>query len=562
MEAFDLLAGLTARLASTARLDEIVEAVVPEIAELGFAAMWMAVLDDQTGNLSTLKEVIDGIATTSEASAIVASGMRQLLGHGFRERRVINVMAPDTLHLIERDEDAMRPEALALPRAVYERLRGHPFACCPLFGSRGQRVGAVSLSSYRGSQPIPDAVLSRGLLRAILDHLAIAMERALDLARIERLDASVGKLQVAIRADARIKAIGELAASAAHDLNNLSGIALLAVGVGLRSPAEAFDALPRIERANRAIGDLVARLQRIARPPSGDAANLQQVIEDVVIMTTPALREQSIEVDVELSPVPLVRCDGVLIHQIVLNLLINAIDALSGVPAEGRRITIRVRDDDGVVRLTVADTGPGIAPEVLARLFEAYITTKGSGHLGLGLAASHASLMQFGGHIEGRNAPPGGALFEVTLVAAPPGGTTESKAWIRPHARAPVTEGSGRARILAVDDDPDVMEIICHYLKPLGYEVFTATDPAQAIEAATSQVFDLVLCDLGLPKQSGLDVCVSLRQAGYRGKLVLMTGWDTQALSTDQRAAECDLLLKKPFRGTELIQVIDSLLEA
>lgn len=561
MEAFDLLAGLTARLASTTRLDEIVEAVVPEIAGLGFGAVWMAVLDDQTGNLSTLKDVIDGIDTTSEAPAIVAIGLRQPLGHGFRERRVINVTAPDTLHIIDRDEDAIRSEALVLPRAVYDRLRGHPFACCPLFGSRGQRVGAVSLSSYRGSQPIPDVVLSRGLLRAILDHLAIAMERALDLARIERLDASVGKLQVAIRADARIKAIGELAASAAHDLNNLSGIALLAVGVGLRSPAEAFDALPRIERANRAIGDLVARLQRIARPPSGDTANLQQVIEDVVIMTTPALREQSIEVDVELSPVPLVRCDVVLIHQIVLNLLINAIDALGGAPPDGRRIKIRVRDDDGVVRLIVVDSGPGIAPEVLAHLFEAYVTTKGSAHLGLGLAAAHASLTQFGGYIKGRNAPSGGAVFEVTLVAAPPD-TTDDQARPRPRARPVVTEGAGRARILAVDDDPDVMEIICHYLRPLGYEVFTATDPAQAIEAATSQVFDLVLCDLGLPKQSGLDVCISLRQAGYRGKLVLMTGWDTQALSTDQRAAECDMLLKKPFRGTELIQVIDSLLDA
>jgi len=560
MEVFDLLAGLTTRLASTARLDELVEAVVPELVELGFGAVWTAVLDDQTGNLSTLKDVLDGSDATPGAPAIVTIDLRQPLGHSFLERRVINVTVPDTLHIVDRDEDAVPPETLALPRAVYDRLRGHPFACCPLFGSRGQRVGAVSLSSYRGGQPIPDAMLSRGLVRAILDHFAIAMERALDVARIERLDASVGKLQESILADARIKAIGELAASTAHDLNNLSGVALGAVDAGLRSPAEAFDALPRIERANRAIADLVARLQRVARPPSEDAANLQRVVEDVLSMTTPMLRERAIEVDTELAAAPPVRCDAVLIHQIVLNLLINAVDALGGVPPEARRIEIRVREDDGVVRLTVADTGPGIAPEVLEHLFEEGVTTKGAGHLGLGLAAAHASLPQFGGHIEGRNAPPGGAVFEVTLVAAPPG-TPDPATRARPRPRSAVTSGPGRARILAVDDDPDVIEIICHYLRPLSYEVCTATDPAQAFEAASAQVFDLVLCDLGLSKESGLDVCVSLRQGGYRGKLVLMTGWDTQVLSTDPRAAVCDMLLKKPFRGTELIQVIDSLLE-
>ena len=553
MGAFDLLAGLTARLASTGQLDEIVDTVLHEIAVLGFGTLWVAKLDEQTGKLSTLKDIVDGVEVTRETPEIVALDLRQPLGHGFREGRMINVTDPTSLHILEHHDDLVPPDKLAVPRAAYDRLRGRPFACGPLLGSDGHPVGALSLSSYRGDRPIPETVLSQGLLRAFMDHLSIAMERARHAARIERLEA-----------DAMV---------VAHDLNNHSAIAVLAVDVGSRSPADAFEMLPAIKRTQRAIGDLVARLQRIARSQSSEAgtANLQQIVEDVLIMAAPTLRESSITVDTDLPAVPLVRGDAVVVHQVVLNLLVNARDALAQVPPERRRIQVRLRDDGGVVRLVVADTGPGIAPEVLARLFERFITTKREAHHGLGLASAQASLEEFGGRIEGRNAPTGGAVFEVTLVAAPSptsgeparpvsAGPARSVSGEPEEPALPLTEKPRYARILAVDDDSDVVYFIRAYLEPLGYEVVTATDAGQAIAAAKAQVFDLVLCDLGMPKHSGLDVCRSLREASYRGKLVLMTGWDIAKLRTEQR--ECDMLLKKPFQGTDLMHVIDTLLAA
>ncbi|HEX7838052.1 MAG TPA: response regulator, partial [Kofleriaceae bacterium] len=117
-----------------------------------------------------------------------------------------------------------------------------------------------------------------------------------------------------------------------------------------------------------------------------------------------------------------------------------------------------------------------------------------------------------------------------------------------------------RARILAIDDDDDVVYIIRAYLEPHGHAVATATSSEQALEIAAAQAFDLVLCDIGMPKQNGIDVCRSLRGGGYLGKLVLMTGYDHYALSDEQRAPECDALLKKPFVGGELIRLIESLL--
>ena len=556
MGSSDFLAGATTRLASTDRLDEIVDTVLNEIVGLGFGAVWVARMGEQPGALVNLKSVVDGVDITNQMPGVTVLDSHQPVAHGFRERRMINVTDPDSLFIIERQGDVVPPGRMALPRPVYDHLRGHPFACGPLFGSRGQPVGAFGVSSYRGKQPIPDEILTQGVIRTFMDHLGLAMERAV---HVEQLQASLVKAQAAIVNDARIKAVGELASAVAHDLNNLTGIALLAASVGMRSPADAVDMLPRIERANRAIGDLVARLQRLARAPASEleAANLQQTIEDILIMVKPMLLERSIAVEAVLPAVPAVRCDPVLVHQVVLNLVMNAHDALDAVPSDQRRIRLELRDDDGVVRVIVSDTGPGIAPAVLTQLFQPFITTKRDAHLGLGLAAARAALQHFGANIEGRNAPAGGAVFEISLVVAPPG-TVAIKPLHPPRPAEPASPR--RARILAIDDDPAVVYIIRAYLEPHGHAVATATSSVEALEIAAVQPFELVLCDIGMPKQNGIDVCRSLRDAGYRGKLVLMTGWDNYELSDEQRAVAFDSLIKKPFLGAELLAMIGNVL--
>jgi signal transduction histidine kinase len=557
MGEFDLLVGLTARLASTARLDDVVDAVVHELVVLGFGAVWISVLDEETGNLTTLTDVIDGAPSPRPYAATIALDTRQPLGKSFRERRMINVPEPASLYIIEHANDLVPADRPALPRAVFDYLRGRPFACGPTLGSRGQPVGGIVLSSYRGAQPIAEAALAQGLVRALIDHLGIAMERTLLVARLERLDANLGRAQASIVRDGRLKSVGELAAGVAHDLNNLCGFTMLAVAVGARSASDALEVMPRIERSNRAIRDLVGRLQRAGRPPSGEteAANLPRIVEDLLAMLKPVLREHAVELDVELAPVSPVACDPVLIQQVVMNLVLNARDALAEVPADRRVIKIRVRDDDGVVRMIIADTGPGIAPEMLDRLFQPFATTKRDAHLGLGLATSRSSLAQYGATIDASTLPTGGAVFEVTLISAPLEKTHQLE------LSAPTDPAATlHARILAVDDDPDVVYIIRAYLEPLGYDIATATSSAQALEAVASDAFDLVLCDIGMPRHSGPEVCRLMRETGYRGKFVLMTGWDSQSLSLEARADDWEAMLKKPFLGSDLIQVIDGVL--
>jgi signal transduction histidine kinase/CheY-like chemotaxis protein len=539
---FELLASLTAQLASTARLDDIVDTVLSQIVALAWRGRMAVVTslpesgDAQGGHRWRRHHARD--AKDLHARHAAADRPR------FRERRMINITDPDRSTSSNTTTTSFHPASCA-PRVIYEHtgtVRVRPIAGEPRTAGRRARVVIVSWSAANSvGGPV------HGLLRALRDHLGIAMERALQLANLQRLNADLVKAQAAIVADARMKAVGELASAVAHDLNNLCGIALMAVSVGLRSPTDASAALPRIERANRAVGDLVARLQRVARPSPSEVqtADLRQIVDDILVMMRPLLQEQSIHVDVELPAVPAVRCDPSLVHQVVLNLVINAHDALTDVPDERRRLSIAIRRDDGAVRLMVADTGHGIAADVKAKLFQPFVTTKGGAHLGLGLAAAHASLKHFGGQIEGHNASDGGARFEVTFPVA----SSDQAATRFVPPRASMRQRA--VSVLAVDDDPDIIEVIRAYLEPLGFDVITSQSADEALSIAGRRPFDLVLCDVGLPKRSEAGCMHGAARVGCSAARA--DDWLGQSHSAnDRRAAQCDRLLAKPFVGADL----------
>src|SRR5690606_27914703 len=211
------------------------------------------------------------------------------------------------------------------------------------------------------------------------------------------------------------------------------------------------------ERANRMIGELVGRLQRVAREAHRtddvDVAHPSQIIEDMLAMLGPLMRERAIEVDLSIDPVPAVRAEPSFVHQLLLNLLLNAQDALDEVPSGQRRLRIALRSEGDHVRLDVSDNGPGIPAEVMPRLFQPFVTTKSGGHAGLGLAASAASLKHLGGRIEARNLDDGGALVSVLLPISetdrPAAPVSESPA-VTPH----------RGAVLAIDDDDDILGVV------------------------------------------------------------------------------------------------------
>ncbi len=113
--------------------------------------------------------------------------------------------------------------------------------------------------------------------------------------------------------------------------------------------------------------------------------------------------------------------------------------------------------------------------------------------------------------------------------------------------------------VLAIDDDEDILDVVRAFLDTLGYDVVTTTDAEQVLVLVAARTFDVVICDIAMPKHDGLELSEQLRASGYRGKLVLMTGWDTDRVEIDERSKSCDLLLKKPFLGAELVHAIDKL---
>jgi signal transduction histidine kinase/CheY-like chemotaxis protein len=548
-DALSRLEEITARLASTANIDEITRVVSDQIAGLGFDAIWIAVIDEATGHLITVRELIDGRDTGHEMPPIPVVDMRQPIAHGFRERRMVNIREPDRLLIIEDQPDGIPDGQMALPRVIFEHLRGHPFACGPLLGSRGQPVGALGLSSYLGREPIPDELFQHGLLRAFMNHLGIAMERALHMQRLERLNAELASAQAMLVRESRMRAVGELASAVAHDLNNFSNIALMAASLARQGSIDTLSALVRIERANRTIGDMARRLQRVARTgvDAHGRANLRQIVEDVIHLMTPLLAEGQIQLDLAAQDsVPTdVQGDETMVRQAVTNVLLNAREALAGAAAQRRRIEVTLaRAGTTGVTLQIRDHGPGIPPEVMKDMFNAFVTSKPD-HAGLGLASSHSSMKHFGGQISARNMPDGGACFDLKFIAADP------VAAALPPSSAP---NPGRRRILVLDDERDFVEIVRITLLELGHEVVGIDNAEEALLAIENQQIDLALCDVGLPGRSGLDLLPALKRRVPR--VVLMTGWDTDVVRTDQRSRSADGLLQKPFEQSDLRRVI------
>ncbi len=549
---FNLLASITSRLASMSNLDDISAVVANEIAALGFGAVWVAVLDEPTGNLITVRELIDGRDTTTEMPRISILDMRQPIGHGFREGRMINVKRPESLLIIEDHPKGIPAGAMALPRVIFEHLRGNPFACGPLLGSRGQPVGALGLSSFRGREPLPDELFEDGLLRAFMSHLGIAMERALHVKRLELLNADLIRAQDLLMNESRMRAVGELAAAVAHDLNNLSGVALMSLSALTQADPQGQQALSRAERANEAIGELSRRLQRVARTggdPKSGATDLRQVVEDVVVLIRPTCKEDSITVELVDDGRPaIVEGDQTIVRQAVMNVLLNAREAVKEVHPERRKIEIRLGGGDPI-SLEVQDRGPGIPDNLLTQIFLPFVSSK-DGHAGLGLATVRASMKHFGGKVDAANDPDGGAVFRLTFSSA------RDAAAVAARSSA---SSLRRLSVLVVDDEPDFLSGMRDVLKTEGHEVASASDGDEAIAKVSQRDFDVVLMDLGLPRRNGLEVIRALRGEGVQSKMVLMTGWDSETTRADSRADLCDTVLQKPFKIVELRQVLTSL---
>jgi CheY-like chemotaxis protein len=251
------------------------------------------------------------------------------------------------------------------------------------------------------------------------------------------------------------------------------------------------------------------------------------------------------------------RFDRNQLGQVIDNLVINAVQAMPG----GGVITITARNQgeaggSRTVRVTVADNGPGMAPEVLAHLFEPFVTTKAQGH-GLGLTTCYSILRRHGGTIEAESEVGRGTRFHVILPAA------QEAEVPGPPAAAPGHRGSGT--VLVMDDEPDVREILRELLESFGYRVVEAASGEEAVAAVRQapESFAAIILDLTVPGgMGGTEALGQIRTFAPRVPVLVASGYSDATTLTDPKAFGFAAGLRKPYLKTELEAVFSALVRS
>ena len=359
-----------------------------------------------------------------------------------------------------------------------------------------------------------------------------------------------------LRAD-RLLQLGALVSGVAHELNNpLAAIAafgeLLAEGTtepSLKDSAQIIHA--EAMRAGRIVQTLLDFARQ--RPRRPQAVDLADVVERVIALQRSALKKARVRVDVRIpADVPSVTGEPQELQQVLLNAVINSLQAISGTGRPGR-ISIHATATDDHVLLTVDDTGPGIPPDVLERAFEPFFTTKGEAGTGLGLAISIGLVKGMGGRMWLQNVEQGGARLAVEL----PAGVGRD-----PHdheeADGPL---NGPLRVLVVEDDPAVRRGMVLMAERLGHAVAEAADFDAAVERLRSgdARFDALLFDVHLDEaHTGFELYSVLQEEGSgRERHVVFTTGDSISVQTrDQLEHSGRPVLRKPFSLDELRDVL------
>lgn len=359
----------------------------------------------------------------------------------------------------------------------------------------------------------------------------------------------------------RMAAVGELAAGVAHEVNNpLASIKSFAQLLARdATSAEQHRALEIIVEESTRIARSVENLLRFARQQgvSGrEPVNLSEISMRVLELQRYALETGGIKVredlDFELSPV---MGEPGALEQVVLNLVVNAEQALSG--KEGDRLLIvRTRESSEGVVLSVVDNGPGIPREKLPEIFDAYTGPDGR-RSGLGLGISATIIREHGGQIMAESEEGRGAAFFVRLPRADAPGPAVTP--IVAEQPAPAGGPAGRPlRVLVADDEPTLRLAVALFLGRRGHQVTQAADAYEALRLAKEKEFDVALVDARMPGD-GLQLIEKLESMpSLRGRTALMTG-DLGRARTTQGITTGRPYLVKPFDMTEAVNLIEKL---
>ncbi len=347
-----------------------------------------------------------------------------------------------------------------------------------------------------------------------------------DITELKALESEQSRQREILHQSEKINALGTLLAGVAHELNNP-----LSVVVGQAQLLCETAADPKIQKRADRIGQAANRCSRIVKTflamarqsePVRSAVDLNEAIDAALEITGYALRSASIEVVRDFGrDLPPVWGDADQLGQVLMNLVVNAEQAMADTIGK-RRLTIRSRFDAEAdsLEVSVADTGPGIPEEIRSRIFEPFFTTKAFGiGTGVGLSVSLGIVQSHGGTLEASAVPSGGACFVLRLPVS-----KQAEAAERAEADGPAA--GGPCRVLVVDDEPEIRDMLAEILSRDGHEIAAASSGNAAMRLLADRSVDVILSDMRMPDVDGPGLFMRIKNAypDLVGRLVFITG--------------------------------------
>jgi signal transduction histidine kinase/CheY-like chemotaxis protein len=454
-------------------------------------------------------------------------------------------------------------------RANDPRYGNGSFICMPLKVEE-RVIGVINLARKGNHGCFEEADVK--FLHALMNHISFALEHGRLLREAKeatlRLERAVSEKANQLDAAQRqvvhaekLSALGELIAGIVHELNNpLTGIMgysqlLLQRPHDRKNERDLQRIFEEARRASRIVHNLLsfARLQR----PEKHSCQLNDLVGKVVELRSYDLKLGNILVECRLAPaLPPVLVDETQLQQVVLNLVNNAQQAIAEKGADGGRIAISTRREGEKVLVAVSDDGPGIPPGVAEKVFDPFFTTKEQGKgTGLGLSISYGIVREHGGQIYYETEQGKGSTFyvELPVMAAEHEAQGEPEAaYQQPSTRLPIK------RVLVVDDEEVICDLVSELLGNKGYTVDRAVSAKMALDKISGAPYDLVLCDVRMPGMDGSQLYEEVRKTRpeVARRFVFATGDVIGQQTQDFLEASGTEWLSKPFTSDELLDVM------
>jgi len=359
----------------------------------------------------------------------------------------------------------------------------------------------------------------------------------------------------------RLRALGEMASGVAHDFNNV--LATIVGNAQLTMLAtedqDVVGCLHTIEQAAKDGAETVKRIQefsRVRRDTAQLGVDMNRVIQDVAAITRPRWRDQTQSSDITIdlridlkAQESIIAGNAAELREVLTNLIFNAVDAMP----EGGEIVIKTYNETGYIITTIADTGIGMPDTVMRRIFEPFFSTKDIGNSGLGLSVSYGIIGRYNGQISVSSKPNQGTTFTIKLPLDPEAKLEREK----PEA----TKKAEKAKILVIDDEEEIRQLISTILSNNGNEIQVAVNGEEGLRLLKQDSFDVIITDLGMPRMSGYEVAKKAKLLDAKVPVIMVTGWGTQLDEKKLKQSGVDLVISKPFDIRALINRISEAME-